>query len=404
MANSVFFPRRILLGITGGIAAYKTPILVREFIRAGAEVKVIMTESAADFVTPVSLATVSKGPVYRSFVDDKQSGEWTNHVELAEWADLMLIAPATANTVSKFATGRSNDLLTATFLSAHCPIFMAPAMDLEMYKNQSTQDNIRVLTERGVNMIGPESGELASGLVGKGRMTEPAEIVNQLVNQVLADSFWRGKRVLVTAGGTREALDPVRFIGNRSTGTMGIELAKEATWRGAHVDLVLGAVLNRPNTLGMDLHDAESAALMAETCKALFSKADVVIKAAAVADYRPKTVAVEKIKKGKGDLSTIELERTEDILAWMGQNRKESQLLVGFALESEKGMDYAQGKLERKNVDMIVLNSLKDDGAGFGTTTNQVTLLTKNKDPQPFPLMSKTELAKQLIDRLETEL
>lgn len=401
MAEQAHFPRKVLLGITGGIAAYKAPLLVRALIKAGAEVQVVLTEAALEFVTPLTLSTVSKRPVHRTLVNEDGDGTWTNHVELAEWADVFLVAPLTANTLSKFANGRCNDLLTACYLSANCPVYVAPAMDLEMYKDQSTQKNLNSLIQRGVKTIGPESGELASGLVGKGRMTEPEDILTFLIQDIFGDSKWAGKKILVTAGGTREAIDPVRFIGNRSTGTMGLAIAEELALRGAHVELVLGAVDKTSDRAGIHISKAPSAEEMARKCKELFPTMDVVIKAAAVADYRPRDPKDEKIKKESGAMERIELERTEDILAWMGQNKNNSQVLIGFALESEKGMDHAMSKLERKNADMIVLNSLKNEGAGFGHGTNQVTLLTMDKEAVEIPLMSKVDVARQILDHAE---
>jgi len=402
MAETHYFPRKVLLGITGGIAAYKVPLLVRELVKAGAEVQVIMTESAVEFVTPLTLSTVSKRPVHRTLVNEDGDGTWTNHVELAEWADIFLVAPLTANTLSKFATGRCDDLLTACYLSANCPTYVAPAMDLEMYKDGSTQVNLETLQKRGVKTIGPDSGQLASGLVGPGRMTEPQAIVEFMLADIFGSSPWAGKRVLVTAGGTQEVIDPVRYIGNRSTGTMGIAIAEELALRGARVELVLGAVSKNTDKAGINVHWAPTAKDMAETCKTLFKDIDVAVKAAAVADYRPKYPQEEKIKKVKGSaMEQIELERTEDILAWMGEHKDPAQVLIGFALETEKGMEYAAAKLERKNADMIVLNSLKNPGAGFGSGTNQVTLLTKDKEAVEIPLQTKAEVARHILDHAE---
>lgn len=398
MAHS--FPRKVLLGVTGGIAAYKAAHIVRAFVQAGAEVKVIMTEAAVDFVTPLTLSTLSKNPVFRTFVNEDGDGTWNNHVELAEWADILLVAPLTANTLSKFVTGKCEDLLTACYLSASCPKYVAPAMDLQMFKDPSTHDNLARLESNGVKVIGPEEGELASGLIGKGRMTEPEDILAYMVADCFERSAWQGKRVLVTAGGTREDIDDVRFIGNRSTGSMGYAIAEELVVRGAQVELVVGAVTKSTDRAGIHVTEAISAAAMFEACTSLFSNMDVVIKAAAVADYTPATKHVGKIKKST-DFNSIELERTKDILSWMGEHKEAHQKLIGFALESEEGLEEAQGKLKRKNADMIVLNSLKNDGAGFGNNTNQVTLVSKHTENVEIPLMSKVDVAKRILDHVE---
>jgi phosphopantothenoylcysteine decarboxylase/phosphopantothenate--cysteine ligase len=401
MADNPTFPRKVLLGVTGGIAAYKSAWLVRALVRAGAEVQVVMTEAAFDFVTPLTLSTLSKNPVQSRFVDDVGEGTWNNHVELAEWADLLLIAPLTANTLHKFASGECNDLLTACYLSASCPKYVAPAMDLQMYKDESTAANLQTLSERGVKIIGPEDGELASGLIGKGRMTEPEDILEYLINDFFGNSPWLGKHVLVTAGGTREPIDPVRYIGNRSTGTMGFALAEELAQRGATVKLVVAAVERSTTLAGIDVIEALTAAEMFETCKNLLPEMDVVIKAAAVADFTPKNPRSGKIKKADG-LSTIELIKTQDILSWIGENKRDGQVVIGFALESEKGKEEAVRKLHGKHADMIVLNSLSDEGAGFGTNTNQVTLITKDKEGVEIPLMSKGEIAQRILDHAES--
>lgn len=393
--------RKVLLGITGSIAAYKAAQLVRDLMRSGAEVQVIMTPAAHDFVTPLTLATLSNRPVLTELISG--SGTWNDHVHLARWADVMLIAPLSANTLAKMVHGQCDNLLLACQLSATCPVYVAPAMDLEMYRDASTQANLERLRDRGVRTIGPDSGELASGLSGEGRMTEPADIVERLHGDLVGRSKLNGRKILITAGPTEEAIDPVRFIGNRSSGKMGFALAEEANMRGAFVELVTGPVsleLDRP---GIVRTDVTSSAEMALACKSKFADRDIVIMSAAVADYRPATPSAVKVKKKDGAL-TIVLEPTEDILAWMGQNRSQGQYLVGFALETDDALAHAKGKLERKNVDLIVLNSLKDEGAGFGHDTNKVTLIGKGKDPVAFPLLSKAETARVILDHLESSI
>jgi phosphopantothenoylcysteine decarboxylase/phosphopantothenate--cysteine ligase len=401
MSTDRAFPRKVLLGVTGGIAAYKTPELVRALVKAGAEVQVVMTPAAHDFVTPLVLSTVSRRPALTEMIDRNKGGVWNDHVHLARWADVMVIAPATANTIGKMAVGLCDDLLLACYLSAECPVFIAPAMDLEMYRDAGVRANIEQLRARGVRTIGPERGELASGLSGEGRMTEPVAIVEALVAELLGRSKLRGKRMLINAGPTQEAIDPVRYIGNRSSGKMGFALAEEAALRGAHVQLVTGPVSIRTERAGIVRTDVVSAAQMAEACKALFSACDVAILSAAVADFRPKSAAGTKIKKGTA-LNELELEPTEDILAWMGSQKNEGQRLVGFALETNDGVAHAEDKLRRKNLDLIVLNSLQDEGAGFAHDTNKVTLLAKGTKPLDLPLMSKAQVAAAILDHLET--
>ncbi|MEX1132880.1 MAG: bifunctional phosphopantothenoylcysteine decarboxylase/phosphopantothenate--cysteine ligase CoaBC [Flavobacteriales bacterium] len=392
--------RKVLLGVSGSIAAYKSAHLVRELVRAGAEVQVVMTHAAHDFVTPLTLATLSKRDVLTELFVRDGSGRWNDHVHLARWADVFLIAPASANTLGKMAHGTCDNLLLACYLSATCPVYVAPAMDLEMYRDAGTQANLDVLRQRGVRSIGPASGELASGLSGAGRMTEPEEIVEQLYADLMGNSKLNGKRVLVTAGGTQEAIDPVRYIGNRSSGRMGFALAEEAAARGAKVELVAGPVQVGTDRAGITRTDVVSATEMADACKALSPTSDVVVMCAAVADYRPATTAAEKLKKSATAL-TLDLEATEDILAWMGANKPASQVLVGFALETNDALKHAQAKLERKNADLLVLNSLQHEGAGFGHTTNRVTLLARGTDPLDLPLMSKVDVARAIFDRLE---
>lgn len=396
-----FLFRKVLLGVTGGIAAYKSAALVRSLVKAGAQVQVVMTPSAHDFVTPLTLATLSQREVLTELFVRDGGGRWNDHVHLARWADLILIAPATANTLSKMAHGQCDNLLLACVLSATCPVFVAPAMDLEMYRDPSTQWNLDLLRKRGARIIGPESGELASGLNGEGRMTEPEAIVDQLVADLMpAQGRLNGRRVLITAGPTQEAIDPVRYIGNRSTGKMGFALAEEAALRGAQVELIAGPVELTTDRPGIQRTNVVSAAEMAAACKERAGHCDIIIMCAAVADLRPAAPATTKIKKD-GNALALDLEPTEDILAWMGRNKPQGQFLVGFALETNDAVAHATEKLKRKKADLLVLNSLQDKGAGFGHDTNQVTLLAPGTDPVHLPLMSKSEVAHAILDRIE---
>lgn len=397
--------RNVLLGVSGGIAAYKAAPLVRELVKAGCAVQVVMTPSAHDFVTPLTLSTLSQRPVLTDLFVRDGSGQWNDHVHLARWADVLLIAPATANTLAKMAQGICDNLLLACYLSmpregGKRPIYVAPAMDLEMFREHGVQDNLRVLRERGVHTIGPDSGELASGLVGEGRMTEPGAIVDRLVADLAAPGPLNGRRVLVTAGGTQEAIDPVRYIGNRSSGRMGFALAEEAAARGAQVELVTGPVHLTTDRPGIHRTNVVSAAEMSKACHALAPGCDIVIMSAAVADFRPVSAASGKVKKRDGVLD-IALEPTEDILAWIGASKPEGQVLVGFALETDNEAANALDKLQRKNLDLLVLNSLRDAGAGFGHDTNRVTLFAPGKDLEQLPLMPKTEVARAILDRIE---
>ncbi|MBK6541435.1 MAG: bifunctional phosphopantothenoylcysteine decarboxylase/phosphopantothenate--cysteine ligase CoaBC [Flavobacteriales bacterium] len=403
MSAPLVLPRRVVLGVSGGIAAYKTAFLVRELVKAGADVQVVMTPSAHDFITPLTLSTLSGKPVLTDLFVHDGSGRWNDHVHLARWADLVLIAPASANTLAKMAHGECDNLLLAVFLSATCPVFVAPAMDLEMYRDRSTQHNLELLRQRGVGTIGPEEGELASGLMGLGRMTEPAAIVRQLCETMIGASPWAGRNVLVTAGPTQEAIDPVRYIGNRSSGRMGFAIAEEAARRGARVQLVTGPVSLRTEVPGIIRTDVTTAAEMAAVCKSLTSSSDVVIMSAAVADFRPADASAGKIKK-TDHAPVLTLEATEDILAWIGGQRRKGQVIVGFALETSDGLAHAQSKLQRKGLDLIVLNTLEDAGAGFGHDTNRVTFIAPDTDPEALPLMSKTDVARALLDRLEPRL
>lgn len=396
---SVLSGKKILLGISGGIAAYKTANLVRLLIKAGAQVQVVMSPASLHFVTPLTLATLSKNPVYSTFYKEEEgNGEWNNHVELGLWADLMLIAPATANTLSKMANGNCDNLLIATYLSAKCPIYFAPAMDLDMYKHPSTLDSFHKLKTFGNTMIPAESGELASGLVGEGRMAEPENIIAFLENDIASKLPLKGKKVLITAGPTYEAIDPVRFIGNHSSGKMGFDIANEAANKGAEVILVSGPTHLNVQNSSIKLIRVTSAQDMYDVCHEYYHEVDVAIAAAAVADYRPKNVAQQKIKKNDVTFS-IELEKTKDILASLGQHKK-NQFLIGFALETENEIEHAKQKIQKKNLDLIVLNSLNDKGAGFGQPTNKVTFISKDFDIEPKELKSKEEVAQDIINKV----
>ena len=387
--------KHIILGVTGSIAAYKAAVLCRLFVSAGAEVRVVMTPLAKQFVTPLTMATLAKHPVLVEFFNP-ENGEWNSHVSLGEWADCMVIAPATANTLAKMACGVADNLLLTTYLSAKCHVAVAPAMDLDMYAHAATQRNLAQLRRDGVYVIEPEQGELASGLVGKGRMAEPAHIVKE-VDAFLGSETLAGRRFVVTAGATIEAIDPVRYISNHSTGKMGYAIAAELAARGASVTLVSGrTTLVVPE--GVDRVDVVSAEEMYNAAVEAFAEADGAVMCAAVADYTPVTVADEKIKKGDADLS-IPLRRTKDIAAELGRE-KGGRLLVGFALETDSGAASAREKLERKNLDFIVLNSLRDAGAGFGCDTNVVSLIDAVSCVE-LPLMSKREVAARIVDRME---
>ncbi|WP_417445036.1 bifunctional phosphopantothenoylcysteine decarboxylase/phosphopantothenate--cysteine ligase CoaBC [Joostella sp.] len=396
---SILSGKKVLLGITGGIAAYKSAFLVRLLIKAGASVKVVLTESAKDFVTPLTLSTLSKNKVYSSFTDEEQEGEvWNNHVDLGLWADLMIVAPATANTLSKMTTGTADNFLLATYLSAKCPIYFAPAMDLDMYVHPSTKNTFDTLKSFGNIMISAGFGELASGLVGQGRMAEPEEIVSFVEKDILSKLPLKGKRVLITAGPTYEAIDPVRFIGNHSSGRMGYALAEKAANLGAEVFLISGPThLDISHSL-IKLVRVTTAEEMYNATHQVFNQVDIAILSAAVADYKPAEVADQKIKKKTATMH-IDLVPTQDILASLGKNKK-NQFLVGFALETNNEIDNAKKKLASKNLDAIVLNSLKDKGAGFGNTTNKVTFIDKNLNNIPFPLKPKTEVATDIFNEI----
>ncbi|MCK0180028.1 bifunctional phosphopantothenoylcysteine decarboxylase/phosphopantothenate--cysteine ligase CoaBC [Flavobacteriaceae bacterium S0862] len=396
---SILSGKNILLGITAGIAAYKTASLVRLFIKAGAHVKVVMTPASKDFITPLTLSTLSKNPVITSFTNDEDENDvWNNHVELGLWADLFLIAPATANTLSKMASGNSDNMLLATYLSAKCPVYFAPAMDLDMYKHESTKDSLKKLQSYGNIMIPATSGELASGLVGEGRMAEPEDIVSFIENHVLSGLPLHHKKVLITAGPTYEAIDPVRFIGNHSSGKMGFEIAKASSQLGAEVILITGPTHQKVNSNLIKVIPVTSAQEMYNAVHNKFSDCDIAILSAAVADYKPKFVADKKIKK-KDSTLTLELEKTKDILGSLGKI-KEKQLLVGFALETNNELENAIGKLKSKNLDLIVLNSLNDEGAGFGGATNKVTIIDKNENSVNYGLKSKAEVAIDIMQEI----
>lgn len=395
--------KHILLGVTGGIAAYKTVFLVRSLVQKGAKVKVVMTESAKDFVTPLTLATLSKNEVFSSFINQKTEDEiektsWNNHVDLAMWADLMIVAPATANTLSKMAHGACDNFLMAVYLSAECPVYFAPAMDLDMYKHPTTMQSIEKLESFGNMQIPATYGELASGLIGQGRMAEPDDIIH-FVESDLADKLpLKGKKILITAGPTYEAIDPVRFIGNHSSGKMGYAIAETAANLGAEVFLVSGPTSLSVSHSQIQLKRVTSAEEMYQEAHRVYDSVDIAILSAAVADYKPAQVAQEKIKKkdGQGDDMTLSLTKTKDILASLGAIKKD-QFLVGFALETENEEANAKIKLEKKNLDLIVLNSLRDKGAGFGTDTNKVTLISRDNKILLFDVKPKNEVANDIL-------
>ena len=396
---SVLSGKKIVLGVSGGIAAYKTATLVRLFIKAGAHVQVIMTPASKDFVTPLTLSTLSKNPVHSTFYNEEDdNAQWNNHVELGLWADLMIIAPATANTLSKMVNGNCDNLLIATYLSAKCPVYFAPAMDLDMYKHPSTAASFHTLKQFGDIIIPAETGQLASGLSGEGRMAEPENIIAFLENDLESKLPLRGKKILVTAGPTYEAIDPVRFIGNHSSGKMGFDIAESAASYGAEVILISGPThLNTLNPV-INLIRVTSAKEMYDACHKYFNSVDVAICAAAVADYKPKFVAEQKIKKTEATL-TIELEKTLDILASLGKI-KQNQFLIGFALETENEIENAKLKIQKKNLDLIVLNSLQDEGAGFGKATNKITFIDKDFIVEPMDLKSKELVANDIMNKV----
>lgn len=386
------------MGITGSIAAYKAAILARALVKEGAEVKVVMTALAREFITPLTMATVSRNPILVDFFDP-EDGRWNSHVSLGEWADAYLIAPATANTLAKMATGVADNLLLTTYLSARAPVFAAPAMDLDMYAHTATQTNLETLRARGVTIVEPGAGELASGLIGKGRMAEPEEIVAALEAHFSCSGALSGRRFLVTAGPTVEAIDPVRYLSNHSTGKMGYAIARELLLRGGRVTLVSGPTHLAPPA-GADVVGVTSAAEMYEAAREAFSGADGAVMCAAVADYAPADPSDSKIKADKEREATLRLTPTKDIAAELGRE-KGDRLLVGFALETGEGRAEAAAKLERKNLDFIVLNTLRDRGAGFATDTNKITILGSDGSESAYPLMDKRDVAAVIADRIE---
>jgi len=392
--------KHILLGVTGSIAAYKSAILVRSLVKQGAEVKVIMTEMAKQFITPLTMATLSKNPILVEFYNP-ENGDWNSHVSLGLWADLYLIAPASANTIAKMANGVADNLLLTAYLSSRCPVVVAPAMDVDMFLHPATQDNLKILSQRGVKIIEPDSGELASGLDGKGRMEEPEEIVS-FVNALFQKSInLSTKKILITAGPTQEAIDPVRYISNHSTGKMGYALAEECASRGAEVFLVSGPTNLNISGKGISQINVISAKEMYNEALSIFNKGiDAAILCAAVADFTPAKQERSKIKRDNENYN-LELTPTIDIAASLGKLKKEGTILIGFALETDNELSNAQKKLEKKNLDAIVLNSLQDNGAGFGVDTNKVSIISKKGKPVAYSLKDKAEVATDIVDFVE---
>ncbi len=390
--------KKIVLGVCGSIAAYKTAVLTRLLIKSGAEVKIIMTPASRDFITPLTLSTLSKNPVFTEFVKDK-SGQWINHVELGLWADAIVIAPATANTLAKMATGMCDNLLTAVYLSARCPVFFAPAMDLDMLQHPATKRNIETLSGYGNVLIEPNFGELASGLTGNGRMAEPEEIFHHLEDFFNRLPKLQGKKVLVTAGPTHEPIDPVRFISNHSSGKMGFAIAEALAHEGAEVNLITGPTNQHTLHPKISVKQVTTAQEMFDACTALFPSSDITVLSAAVADYRPAEAARQKIKK-KDESLTLQLTKTHDIAESLGKMKHNGQIIVGFALETEAEEVNALTKLERKNFDLIVLNSLNDKGAGFSHDTNKITILDGKTKARSFELKSKKEVARDIVQAI----
>ncbi len=394
--------KHILIGVTGSIAAYKAALLVRMLVKEGAEVKVIMTKMAKEFITPLTLATLSKNPILVDFYNC-ENGDWNSHVSLGLWADLFLVAPCSANTIGKMVAGIADNLLLTTYLSLRCPVMIAPAMDMDMFLHPATCRNLEILKERGAVIVEPENGELASGLSGKGRMEEPEKIVDAVKALFAArsNSPLNGKRVLITAGPTRERIDPVRYISNYSTGKMGYALAEQAAIRGANVTLVSGPVNIKTETPGINVIDVESADEMFAGVRENLLNSDIIILCAAVADYKPASFNSSKIKREKEVNPTLALTSNPDIAAWVGKHKKEGQLSVGFALETDNEEENALHKLERKNLNMIVLNSLNDSGAGFGTDTNRISIIKRGGGILRFDLKSKMSVAEDIISEIE---
>ena len=392
--------KKIIIGITGGIAAYKINYLVRDFVKAGAEVRIVMTKPTEDFVSPLTLSTLSRNKVYTDFYDENKT--WNNHVELALWADVMLIAPCTANTLAKIANGICDNFLMAVYMSAKCPVIIAPAMDLDMYAHPAVTKNLNIIESFGHKIIPAEYGELASGLIGQGRLAEPETIFRTVGNEFTdTDATFAGKKILITAGPTYENIDPVRFIGNHSSGKMGFDLAKEAAKRGAEVTLISGPSSQKTDDKNIDVYRVTSAQEMFDEVFKHYENTDIAIMSAAVADYTPKVKATEKIKKNEQEL-TIELIKNKDILRTMGE-KKTHQFLVGFALETQNEEENAKGKLVKKNLDMIVLNSLRDEGAGFANATNKIKIFTPTEE-QYFTLKSKEEVACDILNFIAQKL
>jgi phosphopantothenoylcysteine decarboxylase / phosphopantothenate---cysteine ligase len=394
--SRMFKGKKILLGLTGSIAAYKSPLIVRLLVKEGADVKVVMTPSAKDFVTPLTLSTVSRNPVISELFSEDS---WSNHVELGRWADVMLIAPLSCNTIAKMANGFCDNMLLATYLSATCPVIVAPAMDEDMWKHPATKINLQKIFDAGVHQIPVDYGELASGLVGEGRMAEPENILNFLAEHFFLKKDLAGKKALVTAGPTYEPIDPVRFIGNHSSGKMGIAISEELARRGASVQLVLGPSTSEIHSNGIKVHRVQTADQMYETCLREFGNTDIAVMSAAVADYKPANKSDEKLKKDAATLN-VELTKTKDILKTLGEKKFNGQLLVGFALETNDERANAITKLKSKNADLIVLNSLKDEGAGFGHDTNKVTIFEKDGNEIAYERKPKQQVAKDIVDRI----
>ncbi len=397
--NTILSGKHIVLGITGSIAAYKSCLIIRQLIRAGAEVQVVITPAGKEFITPITLSALTSKPVVSEFFSQRD-GTWHSHVQLGLWADAMLIAPATASTLGKMAHGIADNMLITTYLSMKAPVFVAPAMDLDMYAHPTTQENLATLRRHGVTIIEPGTGFLASHLEGKGRMEEPERIVEVLAKSLAGSTATSGKKVLITAGPTYEKIDPVRFIGNYSSGKMGLALVDECLRRGMNVELVLGPVSQEvKEQKGLHITRVESAQQMYESATTLFPDCNAAILCAAVADFTPETTADEKIKR-EGDDLVLQLKPTHDIAAALGQMKRDGQVLVGFALETCDEQAHAEHKLEKKNLDFIVLNSLRDEGAGFRTDTNKVTIIRRDLSRIDYPLKPKTEVAHDIVDVL----
>jgi phosphopantothenoylcysteine decarboxylase/phosphopantothenate--cysteine ligase len=388
--------KKIIVGVTGSIAAYKAAYLVRLLVQSGAEVKVVLTKGALEFITPLTFSTLSKHPVHSDFTENKDKGEWVNHVELALWADMMIIAPLSANTLSKMAQGQCDSFFMAVYMSTRCPIMVAPAMDHDMFLHGATQANLNKLADFGHKVVAPEDGELASGLIGKGRMAEPEKIVHAVIDYFGGSQPLRGRQILVTAGPTYERIDPVRFIGNYSSGKMGFALAETLAAQGARVVLVTGPVhlnITHPSVRRVNVTSADE---MLEACVNEYADCDAAVLSAAVADYKPVQVAEQKVKKQEQEWQ-LAMTRTPDIAAVLGGLKKPHQRLIGFALETESELEHAMGKLQRKNLDMIVLNSLRDPGAGFATDTNKITLIWPNNKTREFGLKPKAAVAEDIV-------